>query len=275
MSSLPTNNLAESFLALHTPGTPLIMPNPWDEGTAKLLAALGFKALATTSQGHAFALGRQDGTVTRDEAIAHGSDIVQATPLPVSADLEQCFADDPDGVVDTIRMAADTGLAGCSIEDFDRTSFYDRSLAVERVAAAAEVARSSEHRIVLTARADGFMRRAYDFDETVARLVAYADAGADVVYAPGITDAEQLRAICDTVPVPVNYIAIPGGLDVAAAADAGAARISVGTTFCLAALDGLATAATELLEHGTTNYMANVARGHGQLNAALSYGVGS
>ena len=181
---------ADEFLALHVPGTPLLLPNPWDAGSARLLAGMGFRALATTSAGFAGTHGRTDGNVTRDEALGHAATVVGAVDLPVSADLENGLADDPDGVAETVRMAVDVGLAGCSVEDWDPTAheLYAPQVAAERVAAAAQAAHGGERRLVLTARADGHIhghRDPEDLDDTIRRLQAYDEAGADVLYAPG------------------------------------------------------------------------------------------
>ncbi|MGH9058455.1 MAG: isocitrate lyase/PEP mutase family protein, partial [Acidimicrobiales bacterium] len=178
---------SDAFRALHVPGRPLLMPNPWDAGTARLLASLGFSAVATTSSGHAATLGRPDGAVDRDEALAHAASIVAAVDIPVSADLENGFADDPDGVAATIAAAAAVGLAGCSIEDFSGrqdTPIYELGAAVDRVAAAVETAHADPG-LVLTARAENFIRGHPDLADTIARLQAYQQAGADVLYAPG------------------------------------------------------------------------------------------
>ena len=188
---------ASRFLALHRPGEPLLLPNPWDAGSAKILASLGYQALATTSSGHAATLGRLDGSVSRDEAIAHAAEIVAATPLPVSADLENGFADYPEGVAETIELALGAGLAGCSVEDYggDEPAIYDIALATERVAAAAEVAHGGGVHLVLTGRAENFIRGNPDLGDTIERLQAYQEAGADVLYAPGLSTAEEIRQV--------------------------------------------------------------------------------
>src|SRR5690348_5735303 len=165
------NELADRFRALHVPGDPLLLPNPWDLGSARVLAALGYQALATTSSGFAATLGRLDGTVTRDEAIGHAAQIAAGVDVPVSADLENCFADDPSGVADTVRAAVEAGLAGCSVEDFSGTAIYDATLATERVAAAVEAAAG---RIVITARAENYLHDRADLADTVARLQSFA-----------------------------------------------------------------------------------------------------
>jgi 2-methylisocitrate lyase-like PEP mutase family enzyme len=189
---------AKRFLALHRGSGPLLMPNAWDQGSARLLGSLGFDALATTSSGFAATLGRLDGSVSRDEALAHATVISGATDLPVSADLENCFADEPEGVAETVWLAAATGLAGCSVEDFtgrDSEPIYPVALAAERVAAAAEAAHGGPARLVLTARAENYLHGRPDLADTIARLQAYQAAGADVLYAPGLTRLEDIRQV--------------------------------------------------------------------------------
>ena len=191
---------AQRFLVLHRPGEPLLMPNPWDLGSAKLLASLGFEALATTSSGFAATLGRNDGSVTRDEALVHAAVIVAATDLPVSADLENAYADDPAGVAETMRLAIEVGLAGASVEDFTGRAddpIYDARFAAERVAAAAEAAHAGPGRLVLTARAENYLHGRPDLADTIARLQAYQQAGADVLYAPGPDSIEDIRRLLD------------------------------------------------------------------------------
>ncbi|HEY4465714.1 MAG TPA: isocitrate lyase/phosphoenolpyruvate mutase family protein, partial [Streptosporangiaceae bacterium] len=208
---------AEHFLSLHRRPAPLLMPNAWDAGSARLLAALGFEALATTSSGFAATLGRLDGTVTRDEALAHARVIAAAAGVPVSADLENGFADEPTGVAETIRLAAATGLAGCSVEDFTGRGgdpIYDLALAADRVTAAAEAAHSRAgsrpDRLVLTARAENYLHGRPDLADTIARLQAYQAAGADVLYAPGLSRLEDIRQVVRSVDRPVNVLAVPG-----------------------------------------------------------------
>lgn len=251
------SDAADRLLALHVPGTPLLLPNPWDVGSARLLASMGFEALATTSSGYAATLGRLDGTVTRDEALAHAATIVSATPLPVSADLENGYGDHPDDVAETVRLARTAGLAGCSIEDFtgdEAAPIYDVDLAAERVAAAARAARGGGGRVVLTARAENHLHGQDDLTDTIARLQAYAQAGADVVYAPGLQRIEDIRAVVGAVAVPVNALARPGVPPVAELAAAGVARVSVGGAFAFAALGTLVEAARELREQGTYGF---------------------
>jgi 2-methylisocitrate lyase-like PEP mutase family enzyme len=252
---------AERFLALHRKGDPLLMPNAWDLGSAALLASLGFKALATTSSGHAATLGRLDGGVTRDEALAHAATLSEGTSLPVSADLENAFADDPEGVADTIEGARRTGLAGCSVEDYSGSQLYELGLARERVVAAAEVAHSGPVRLVLTARAENHIRGRDDLADTIARLQAYQDAGADVLFAPGIKRAQDIRHVVESVDRPVSVLAVPGAPSTAELAGLGVARVSVGGAFAFAALGALYDAATELRDSGTYGYLERSAAG--------------
>jgi 2-methylisocitrate lyase-like PEP mutase family enzyme len=250
---------AEQFLDLHRPGSPLLLPNPWDPGSAKLLVSLGFQALATTSSGFAATLGRLDGSVSRDEALAHAAEIVAATDLPVSADLENAFADDPAGVAQTITLAAQTGLVGCSVEDYtghDDQPIYNIGLAAERIAAAAEAAHAGPARLVLTARAENHLYGRLDLADTIARLQAYQEAGADVLYAPGLTSQADLRQVVSAVDRPVNVLAVAGAPSVGQLAEAGVSRVSVGGSLAFAALGALVEAATELRDRGTYGYLA-------------------
>jgi 2-methylisocitrate lyase-like PEP mutase family enzyme len=262
---------AERFLQLHRRGDPLVMPNAWDVGSAGVLAALGFKALATTSSGHAATLGRTDGLVTREEALAHAAALVQSTELPVSADLEDCFADEPEGVAETIAKARATGLAGCSIEDYARESetIYELGLARERVVAAAELAHSGPVRVVLTARAENHIRGRQDLGDTIARLQAYQEAGADVLYAPGLTDAQDIRHVVESVDRPVNVLARPGAPSTAELAALGVARVSVGGAFAFAAFGALYEAATELRDKGTYGFYERAATGSRAVRGAF------
>jgi 2-methylisocitrate lyase-like PEP mutase family enzyme len=244
---------AETFLALHRPGQPLLMPNPWDAGSARLLESVGFRALATTSSGFAASLGRLDYGVTRDEALAHAAAVVAAVGVPVSADLENCFADDPAGVAETISLAADTGLAGGSVEDSTGRSddpIYPLEFAAERVAAAAAAAHPG---FVLTARAEGLLHGA-DLEDVIVRLRAYQEAGADVVFAPGLRDAESIRAVVGAVSCPVSVLGGRGIPPVSELAALGVARVSVGGSLAFAAYGTLVEAATELREAGTYAY---------------------
>jgi 2-methylisocitrate lyase-like PEP mutase family enzyme len=263
---------AGHFLGLHRPGQPLLLPNPWDAGSARVLAWLGFEALATTSSGFAATLGLRDGSITRDQAIGHAAEIVGATPLPVSADLENGFADEPEGVAQTVAAAVDAGLAGCSIEDSTGRAgepVYDSSLAVARVAAAAQAAHSGEQRLVLTARAENHLHGRHDLADTLARLQRYAEAGADVLYAPGLTRAEDIRAVVTCTDRPVNVLAMAGAPSVAELADLGVARISVGGAFAFAALGALVEAARELRCEGSYGYQRYSAIGREAVSGAF------
>ena len=247
--------LRRRFLDLHEGERPLLIPNPWDAGSAKLLASIGFEALATTSSGFAATLGRLDGSVTREEAIAHSATIVDATDLPVNADLENGFADEPEGVAQTVQLAVDAGLAGCSIEDYtgrDDDPFYPLELAAERVAAAAHVAR--EAGLVLTARSENFIRGRRDLADTIARLQAFEEAGAHVLYAPGLSRIEDIREVVAAVGRPVNVLALPSAPPVSELAEAGVKRISVGGGFAFVAAGALVEAGRELLEQGTYGF---------------------
>ena len=263
---------ADIFRAYHVPGRPLLMPNPWDAGTAKLLASLGFQALATTSGGHAATLGLLDGSVYQDEALAHASSIVAAVDVPVSADLENGFGEDADAVFATVTAAVGVGLAGCSIEDFTGSSdtpIYDAKLAVERLTAAVDAARTGSG-LVLTARAENFIRGNPDLADTIARLQAYQEAGADVLYAPGLSDIDDIRSVITSVDRPVNVLVRPGLATVDELAQVGVARISVGGAFNQVALGALARAGRELLDHGTYGFMDLAAKGRQQAAAAFT-----
>lgn len=252
------------FRELHITGSPLIMPNPADQGTARLLASLGFSALATTSGGFAATLGRSDYRVSGDEAIAHAAAIASSVDVPVSADLENGFADRPDDVAMTVQRAFETGLAGCSIEDFTTRAdapLYPIGEAAERVAAAAAAAhRGTGAGLVLTARAENYLRGQPDLADTIRRLGAFQVAGADVLYAPGLTDLSEIRALVSSVDLPVNVLLVPGGPSVAELADAGVARISVGSAFHNVALGAVARAGRQLLE-GSSAWMDLAAEG--------------
>jgi 2-methylisocitrate lyase-like PEP mutase family enzyme len=264
---------ARGFLSLHRPGEPLLLPNPWDIGSAKLLASLGFQALATTSSGFAATLGREDGSVTRDEALVHAAVIVAATDLPVSADLENAFADSPDGVAETIQLAGEVGLAGASVEDFTRREedpIYDLRFAAERVAAAAEAAHAGPARLVLTARAENYLHGRPDLADTIARLQAYQEAGADVLYAPGLRSMEDISQVIREVDRPVNVLAIGGAPTVPELAKAGVSRVSVGGAFAFAALGALISAATELRDQGSYGFTAASAAGRQAVRTAFS-----
>lgn len=262
---------AERFLYLHSGETPLLLPNPWDTGSAKLLASLGFEALATTSSGFAATLGRLDGSVTREEALAHAATIVDATELPVSADLENGYADEPAGVAETVGLAIGAGLAGCSVEDFTGRPddpIYDIGLARERVAAAAEAAHA-RFPFVLTARAENFLHGNPDLSDTIARLQAYQEAGADVLYAPGVAQLEDVRQVVSSLDRPVNVLSVPGGPSVAELGSVGVRRISVGGAFAFTALGAVVEAARELREEGTFGFLTRARAGATAARAAF------
>jgi 2-methylisocitrate lyase-like PEP mutase family enzyme len=247
----------ERFRALHHGDTPLLVPNPWGAGSAKVFAELGFDALATTSSGFAGTLGRLDGFVSREEALAHAAAIAAASDLPVTADLENGYGHDPSEVAETMLLAAETGIAGCSVEDYagrDSDEIYDAAHATERIAAAAEVARREQTRIVLTARAENFLHGRPDLADTIARLQSFQAAGADVVYAPGVSDLEDIRRIVESVDVPVNVLALPNAPNVAQLAAIGVGRVSVGGAFSYVAIGAAAEAARELKEQGTYSF---------------------
>ncbi|HET7312675.1 MAG TPA: isocitrate lyase/phosphoenolpyruvate mutase family protein [Mycobacteriales bacterium] len=253
---------AASFLALHRPGAPLLQPNAWDVGSARILAAMGFEAIATTSSGFAASLGRPDGAVSRDEVLEHCRELSAAVDIPVAADTEDGFAREPDGVAETVRLAAQTGLAGCSVEDFTRdrdTPIYDVELAADRIRAAVEAARESEHGLVITARAENFLYGIDDLDATIRRLQAYQQAGADVLFSPGVVTLDQIRAVCSSVDRPVNVLAMAGAPTVEELASAGVARISVGGSFAFVAYAALIRAAQELKDGGTVTYREAIA----------------
>jgi 2-methylisocitrate lyase-like PEP mutase family enzyme len=264
---------AARFLALHSGPVPLLIPNPWDAGSARILASLGFQALATTSSGFAATLGRVDGSVTREEALAHGAAVAAATNLPVSADLENCFADHSDGVAETVELASHTGLAGCSVEDStgnEDDPIYELGLAAERVAAAAAAAHTGPTRLVLTARSENYLHGRPDLADTIARLQAFQAAGADVLYAPGLTRLEDIRDVVGAVDAPVNVLALPGGPDVAGLAALGVRRISVGGAFAYAAVAGLVDAAREFIGPGSLGFWDRASIGGAAARAAFT-----
>ena len=260
MGTMTIEEIRTRFRQLHRAGEPLVMPNAWDAGSAKLFASLGFAAIATTSSGFAATLGQPNDNVSAGEALAHTAALAAATPLPVNADLEDCFADDPAGVAATIEAAAAAGAAGASVEDFRRDPerpIHDLGLATDRVAAAAEAARASG--LVLTARAENLLHGIRDLEDTIRRLQAYQEAGADVLYAPGLFTVEDVRAVVRSVDRPVNVLLLGGGPDVAALAGAGVARISIGGALAWVAWGAVAQAAGDLLASGTAGY-ADLAR---------------
>lgn len=252
----------EQFKALHERPGVFVIPNPWDAGTARMLTALGFEALATTSAGYAFSVGRRHSAarLTRDEILRNAQEIVDATPLPVSADLEDGFGGSPETCAETIRSAADVGLVGGSIEDATGNPddpIFEFGLAVERVAAACEAARGLP--FVLTARAENFLQGRPDLDDTIGRLQAFAKAGADVVYAPGLPSLDAIRTVCEAIDKPVNVLMGLDGptISVEELQAAGVKRISVGGAFARAALGAFMRAAREVKENGTFNFAAD------------------
>jgi 2-methylisocitrate lyase-like PEP mutase family enzyme len=258
------------FRALHEREQLFLMPNPWDVGSALLLASLGFEALATTSAGFAWALGKLDQSVTRDELVAHVATLSAATELPLNVDSERCYPDDPGGVAETVRLLAEAGAAGFSIEDYDpaTASIDPVEVAAARVAVAAEAAQSLSEPPVLTARAENHIHGVDDLDDTIARLLAYRDAGADVVYAPGLSTVDQVAAVVQAVRIPVNVLALPGGPTVAELAFAGARRVSTGGALARASYGALLAGARELLGEGTSRYLAG-AISNDELKAAF------
>jgi 2-methylisocitrate lyase-like PEP mutase family enzyme len=240
---------AQRFKALHE-GDAFIIPNPWDAGTAKVLAGLGFEALATTSAGFAFTLGRPDGDVTLDEVIEHTRVLDEATALPVSVDLENGYGPDPTDAARAISAAAAAGAVGGSIEDYDPSDgIYELGHAAERVAAASEAAKSLDFPFTLTGRAENHIRGNPDLDDTIARLQAYEQAGADVLYAPGLGSGEEIRAVCGAVSKPVNVLARPN-LSMSEIAEAGATRVSLGSWLTWVSVGALANVARELRDDG-------------------------
>lgn len=256
MDVAPLAEKASRFRGFHLRAEILVLPNPWDVGTARLLEHLGFEALATTSAGLAHSKGLPDGGVGRVAALDHAATLAAATGLPVSADLENCFADDPSGVAATIAAATEIGVVGCSIEDATGRPddpIYEFELAVERVAAAVEAAHGVGFPFTLTARAENYLHERPNLTDTVARLQAFAAAGADVVYAPGVSAPSDIEVIVESVPVPVNVLALPN-MTVAGLEKLGVARVSVGSGLSRAAFSAFYAGAVELSDHGTFGY---------------------
>ncbi|TXL57970.1 isocitrate lyase/PEP mutase family protein [Aeromicrobium terrae] len=246
---------AEAFRALHA-GDPFVFPNPWDAGSARVLQALGFQALATTSSGFAFTLGRPDGHVTLDEVVDHTRSLAEATTIPVAVDLENGFGPSPEDAALAVQRVAEAGAVGGSIEDWDpETGIYDASLAAERMAAAAEAAWALDFPFTLTGRAENLIRGNPDLDDTIARLQAYEQAGADVVFAPGLTDVAQIRAISEATSVPQSVLA-HAGFTLEEIVSAGAQRVSVGGQLAWAAVGALAKAATDIRDQGSFSSFA-------------------
>jgi 2-methylisocitrate lyase-like PEP mutase family enzyme len=232
------------------------MPNPWDVGSARLLEAAGFEALATTSAGFAWSLGKLDQNVSRDELVAHVAALAAATDLPLNVDGERCYPDDPGGVTRTVELLSEAGAAGFSIEDYnpDTGSMDDVGAAAERVAEAADASSRQDEPLVLTGRAENHIRGVDDLDDTIARLIAYRDAGADVVYAPGLTELAQIARVVEAVQVPLNVLALPSAPSVGELASAGVRRVSTGSLLAGVAYGALLEGARELREEGTSRY---------------------
>lgn len=254
-----------AFRALHERDHAFIIPNPWDVGTARLLQSLGFEALATTSAGFAFSIGKPDGAVDREAMLAHAADLVGATDLPVSADLENGYGDDPVSVAETVRLAADTGLVGCSIEDVGvrrQQAAYELSLAANRIRAAAEVVRSLPFPFVLTARAENYVIGHPDLRDTIERLQAYQEAGADVLFAPGLKSKQDIVTVIGSVDRPVNVVMGLQGvqLTLAELSEIGVRRVSVGSALSRAALGAFLRAAREMQTHGTFTFAEDAVR---------------
>ena len=263
-----------AFRALHERDSAFIIPNPWDVGTARLLAELRFEALATTSAGYAFSVGKQDSTIGREETIAHVVAIVSATDLPVSADLENGFGDAPEIVAETIKLAAEAGLVGGSLEDVSGRvdcRQYEIGLAVDRVRAAAEVVRDLPFRFTLTARAENYLAGRPDLKDTIARLQAYQAAGADVLYAPGLTSKDDIATVVSSVDRPVNVVMGLQGIQLSLSqlSAIGVKRVSVGSALSRAALGAFLRAAREMREHGTFAF-AEAAVSYRDINAMFT-----
>lgn len=261
---LTQDEKGRAFHALHQRDRAFIIPNPWDVGSARILAQLGFEALATTSMGYAFSKGRRDGNITRDETLAHAREIVAATELPVSADLENCFGDKPEVAAETIRLAGETGLVGGSIEDYsgrmDRP-IYELEHAADRVSAAAKAAHTLPFAFTLTARAENYLHGRPDIKDTIKRLQAFQEAGADVLYAPGLITKEDIAAVVSSVDRPVNVVMGLRGvqLTLAELSAMGVKRISLGSALARAALGAFLRAAQEMQEHGTFTFAKDAA----------------
>lgn len=271
---MSTADAIARFRALHERQKTFIIPNPWDIGSARLLADMGFEALATTSAGYAWSIGKPDGAVSRDQMLEHCAQIVAATPLPVNADLENCYAHDPAGVAQTIRMAAGTGLAGASIEDASgdpAKPIYDFDLAVERVRAGVEANRAGPTQMLICARAENFLNGRKDLADTIKRLQAFEAAGADVLYAPGLATIDDIRAVIDAVNRPVNVLVGSGNPDLTLAEleRAGARRISVGGGLARAAYGAMLRAAHDIKDNGIFTYVKS-APPTGKLNGIFA-----
>lgn len=242
------------FRELHAEDRLFLMPNPWDVGSALLLEELGFPALATTSAGFAWSIGKPDQKVTREELVAHVAEITEAVGIPLNVDSERLYPDDPGGVAETVRLLAEAGASGCSIEDYDPAAagMDDVAAQSERVAEAAEAAHAAG--MVLTGRCEHHIRGVDDLDSTIERLVAYRDAGADCLYAPGLTDLEQIRRVVDEVAAPINVLALPAGPAIGDLEAVGVRRISTGSLLAGVAYGALVAGARELFDQGTSSY---------------------
>lgn len=262
------------FRALHKGDAAFVIPNPWDVGSARLLAAEGFPALATTSAGLAYSLGRLDGQVTRDEKLAHCRALCEAVAVPVSADMENCFADSPEGVAETVRLAAGTGLAGCSIEDYapgGEAKIYDFDLAVARVKAGVDAARAQPFDFTISARAEGVLRGMNDLDEAIRRLKAFEEVGADVLYAPGLKTLDEVRAVTGAVSRPVNILATKD-FTVPELSAAGVKRISLGSWNYVTAISGFLEGARQMRDAGSFAALA-VSTGSRDIAALMKKGA--
>jgi 2-methylisocitrate lyase-like PEP mutase family enzyme len=244
------------FRALHAQQTLFLMPNPWDVGSARLLESCGFEALATTSAGLAWSLGKLDQTVTRDELVAHVAGLAEATAVPLNVDSERCYPEDPGGVAETVALLAEAGAAGLSIEDYDPTAgrIDDVAVAAARVALAADAGHRLPEPMVLTGRAENHIRGVNDLDDTIARLVTYRDAGADVLYAPGLAELEQIAAVVEAVGAPVNVLALPSGPSIGELASVGVRRVSTGGSLARSSYGALVEGARELQTDGTARF---------------------
>jgi 2-methylisocitrate lyase-like PEP mutase family enzyme len=259
------------FRALHEREQLFVMPNPWDVGSARLLASCGFEALATTSEGMAWSLGKLDQTVSRDELVAHVASLAAATSLPLNVDSERCFPDDPGGVAETVALLAEAGASGFSVEDWNPATgaLDDIDVAAERVARAAAAAHGLSEPMVVTGRAENHVHGVDDLDDTITRLMAYRNAGADTVYAPGLRDLGQIAAVVEAVGAPVNALAVPNGPTISELASVGVRRVSTGSWLAAAAYGALVTGARELAGSGTSRYTESAVPRE-ELRAALT-----
>jgi 2-methylisocitrate lyase-like PEP mutase family enzyme len=271
-SHLSPAEKAQRFLALHVPGTPLLMPNAWDIGSAKLFESLGVGAIATTSGGFAATRGRLDGAISREEVLEHNAELADAVDIPVSGDLENCFADDPEGVAATITAAIERGLAGGSVEDFTRdrdAPIYELEEAAERVRAAAEAAHSGPVRFVLTARAENYLHGRVDLADTITRLQTYQEAGADVLFAPRVVDPVDLRQLVAAVDRPVSVLVTPDAPPISALTELRVSRISVGGAIAAASYGFAVEAVRQLQDKGTPNYWEQAWAARGAMQASF------